>query len=133
MLLPGDEQVPIRCAYVDLQSEDGRVRLDKFVIDTEDTVFLADGTVDLGTETLALTFEPHPKDASLLAASTAVEIGGTLAAPDIGVGGSLTAHAAAVAALAVVGTPVLALLPLVEVGGGERSPFCTGLDGALER
>ena len=132
LIVPGDESVPIRCGYVDLHSEAGAIRINEFVIDTTDTVFLADGGLDLSNETLDVTLEPHPKDPSLIANRTAVTIGGTLGAPEVGVGAALSARAAAAIALSQLAVPALALLPLIELGGGEDSPYCSGLEGALD-
>ena len=132
VLVPGEEQVPIRCAYVDLHTEAGLVTINDLILDTDDTVFIGKGTVNLDSEELGLTLEPHPKDPSMLAASTAVEVGGTFAKPEISVDGSLAARAAAMVLLSQVAAPALALLPLIELGGADDSPFCSEIDGALD-
>ncbi|MGQ7847097.1 AsmA family protein [Granulosicoccus sp. 3-233] len=127
-----DELTDIRCAYADLHTREGLMSVQTFVIDTDDTVFLADGTVDFNDESLDLTIEPHPKDVSLLAAQTAVEIGGTLTDPAILPGKSLPLRVAASAILASVAGPAAALLPFLESGSGEGSPYCSGLASSLD-
>lgn len=131
-LMPGEQTLPIRCAYLDLQAESGRVEIDKLIVDTADTVFLGDGTVDLGSERLALTFEPHRKHPTLLSAGTAVGIDGSFAAPEVDVGRSLLERAAVVLLLSETADPALALLPLIEIGGATDPPFCSKLAGALD-
>ncbi len=131
-IVPGKENVEILCAYIDMHSEDGAMNLKEFVIDTTDTVMLARGGVNLKNEVLDLIVEPHPKDASLISASTAVRIDGSFASPDVSVDGSLLARAAAVAILSQVAAPALALLPLLEPRSGNDSPFCSGLEGVLD-
>ena len=128
---PREKEFGLRCAYASLLSDAGVVTVDELVVDSADTVFLARGAVDLGAETWDLALEPHPKDPSLLSANTGVAIGGTFASPAIEVGAELSARAAAAAALAVVATPAAALLPFIELGGGEDSGFCD-LEGALD-
>ncbi len=131
LLEPAEDVFELRCAYASMSARDGIVSVDDFVIDSSDTVFLARGSVDLGAETLDLLLEPHPKDPSLLAASTSVTLGGTFAELEIGVGEELPLRAAAAAALAAVATPAAALLPFIELGGAEDSGFCE-LEGALD-
>ena len=121
----------MRCAYASLFVEDGVVSIDELVIDSQDTVFLADGTVDLGAETFDVSLEPHPKDPSILASSTSVALGGRFAAPEVEVGPELPARVAAAAVLAAVAAPAAALLPFVETGGADDSQYCR-LEGALD-
>ena len=128
---PDKTLTDIRCAYVDMHSDSGVLDIAKLAIDTEDTVFLADGNVDLNDETLDITVEPHPKDLSVLAARTAVQVGGTLSDPSILPGRSLPLRAAAAAALGALGTPILAVLPFIEAGTGEDSEYCSGLITSL--
>ncbi|ASJ73751.1 AsmA family protein [Granulosicoccus antarcticus] len=127
-----DANTDIRCAYADLHSREGLLTLQTFVIDTDDTVFLADGTVDFNNEALDLTIEPHPKDVSLLASQTSLKVGGTMADPSILPGKALPLRAAAAAILATAATPAAALLPFIEAGTGQSSPYCSGLASSLD-
>ncbi len=127
-----NELTEIRCAYADLHSAEGLMTIQTFVMDTDDTAFLADGTIDFKDEALNLTIEPHPKDASLLAAQTSVKIGGTLMDPSILPGQTLPLRVAASAILASVAGPAAALLPFLESGSGDSSPYCSGLASSLD-
>lgn len=128
---PEKSLTEIRCAYLDMHTTSGVMDISTLVIDTDDTVFLADGSVDLNDETLDLKLEPHPKDLSILAARTAIDIEGTLSDPSITPGKALALRSAAAAALSVLGTPVLGLLPFIEAGTAEDSNYCSGLVGSL--
>jgi len=131
LLNPGDEAFSLRCAYVSLLADTGLVSLEEFVIDSTDTVLLGRGTVGLGAETFDLVLESLPKDPSLLSANTGVSIGGTFVSPEIEIGSELPVRAAAAGALALAAGPAAALLPFIEIGGGEDSGFCE-LEGALD-
>lgn len=132
LLDPDKTRTDIRCAYMDLQAADGTLALERFVLDTDDTVFLGDGTVDLADESLDLTFEPHPKDVSILAAETALHVEGSFTSPAVLPGRELYARAAAAAVLASVATPAAALLPFLDSGDAQDSVYCTGLVSSLD-
>ena len=131
LINPEKPLTEIRCAYVDMHAKNGLLDIANLVIDTEDTVFLADGSVDLNDESLDVTVEPHPKDLSVLAARTAVDLGGTLGAPSVIPGRSLPLRAATAAVLGALGTPILAIIPFIEAGTGEDSTYCQGLVSSL--
>ena len=127
-LLGGDEKFPIKCAYADLQSKDGLVRIPTLVVDTTDTLFFADGSINLKDETLNVELRPEPKDWSPISLRGPLHIEGTLANIQLRPGSSVLARGAA-AALAAAVAPLSALLPLLETGSAddEGSPLCGGL------
>ncbi len=129
---PEQSRTNINCAYLDLQSANGVSDIATLVLDTNDAVFLADGSIDLNDETVDIIVEPHPKDASILAAQTAVHIGGTLSDFSVRPGQTLYARAAAAAILATVASPAAALLPFIEAGTGSDSAYCDGMITALD-
>ena len=131
LLDPDKALTEVRCAYLDMHAASGVVNIANLVIDADDTVFLADGSVDLNDESLDVTIEPHPKDLSVLAARTAVQLGGSFSEPSLTTGRSLPARAVAAAALAALGTPILAVIPFIEAGTGEDSTYCSGLIDSL--
>lgn len=94
----------------------GIARSDSLLFDTSNMTLSGRGTVNLATERLDMTLLPSPKVPSLLSLATAVDVGGTLAAP------SMTPNAASVAKTvvgAVAGAalgPVGLLVPLVNIG-----------------
>jgi len=132
LLDPGKQLTEINCGYVDLQTADGSTDIATFVLDTADTVFLADGRFDLAEESFDIAFEPHPRDPSLLEINAGVRVSGTVDDFSVVPGIELGARAAAAAALAAVAAPAAALLAFVDTGGAQDSPYCDGLDGALE-
>ncbi len=124
----GGGTVPIDCAYVDLKTRDGVVRIDTLAVDTADTSFTGTGTANFDNERLDITLFSHPKDVSALAAGTPLHLGGTFSNPEPGLQtGDLTMQIASSAILAAVATPVAALLPLLDLGTGNEVAYCEGL------
>jgi uncharacterized protein involved in outer membrane biogenesis len=120
--------VPIDCAYADLQSRSGVLEVKTFLLDTEDTLFLADGTINLDRERLNLVLRSYPKDIGGPAAPSPLYIGGSFKDPNLKLDTeSLVARGAAAVALSVLAAPIAALLPLLDSEEGEDSPYCSGL------
>jgi uncharacterized protein involved in outer membrane biogenesis len=114
-------QVGLRCAAGALKVKDGVAEPETFVIDTTDTLIEVKGNVNLGSEKLDLVTRPEPKDVSLFALRTPIEIEGTLKDPKIRPkAGPLVARVAAAGALAAIAPP-LAALAFVETGPGKDS------------
>lgn len=128
-----EDTTEISCAYADLHTRAGILTVETMVADTRDSVFLANGNVNLKTEALNLVFEPHPKDLSLLAAQTSFNINGTMKSPEVSSGDKLIQRAAAAAILAAIATPVAALIPFIEPGDGQDNPYCDGLVSSLKQ
>jgi AsmA family protein len=122
LLLTGEEEaqsemVPIRCFVGDFKVQGGVMRSDALVLDTTDSTITGKGQIDLGAETLSLEFVAHPKDASVLTASTPVRIAGTFKKPEVDpVSEELRDKSLAALALGVI-LPVLgAVFPFMEQG-----------------
>ena len=116
-----DKPVPLRCAIADLHIDQGLAKTELFVIDTQDTVFIGDGRIDMAKEHLDITIHPRPKDQSILALRSPLHIEGSFKEPSAGVKpGPLAAKSAAAVALGLV-NPLLAIVPLIETGPGENS------------
>lgn len=130
--LGGQESIPINCAYADMQARSGVVHLNDVIIDSTDTLFTASGTINLRTEALDIELTPKPKDVSLIAARSQLQIGGTLGDPDVKPGPATLVKGAAAAALAAVAGPAAALVPLVETGGGKDNVACRSFTDAVE-
>jgi hypothetical protein len=96
------------------------MRAEALVLDTADSTITGKGQIDLGAEAMDLEFVAHPKDASVLTASTPVRIEGTLKEPAVDVvSEELQEKSLAALALGVV-LPVLgAVLPFIEQGETE--------------
>jgi hypothetical protein len=92
------------------------------VLDTTDSTITGRGQIDLGKEALSLELLAHPKDVSVLTASTPVHIEGTLKHPKVSVTSEqLTAKSLAALALGVIMPVVGAVLPFIETGKTKGS------------
>ncbi len=121
------QQIKVSCGYTSMHFSSGVGELEHFIVDTDDTLFSAAGTVDLNNEKLDLTFKPIPHDASLLTATTPINIKGTLANPKIRPGKMLYARIAAAAVLVSLTGPAAAIIPFIGIGDGEESSSCMDL------
>jgi uncharacterized protein involved in outer membrane biogenesis len=113
----GDRQIPLRCFVADFGVERGQMTPRVFVLDTTDTTVTAEGTISLTDELLGLKVKAHPKDASLFAARTPINIGGAFSRPTISLdAGALAARGAGAVALGIVLTPLASILAFIEPG-----------------
>jgi uncharacterized protein involved in outer membrane biogenesis len=121
LLTRGDQPVPLRCAIADFDLNNGEAKSKLAVVDTEDTMFIVQGTVNLGEEALALKVTPQPKDQSLPVVRTPLNVSGHFIDPSVRPEAApLLARGAAAVALGLV-NPLLALIPLIETGPGKDS------------
>lgn len=119
--LTGDRRIKLRCAVADFEVKHGTMQASALVFDTQITTLIGTGTIDLGRETLNLTFNQKTKATSPLALRSPIYIRGSFAQPKVGVDqGRLTLRAAGALALGLV-NPLLALIPLVDAGPGQDS------------
>ncbi|SEM99520.1 AsmA family protein [Nitrosomonas marina] len=127
----GDQtETDINCAFIDLPTENGLMKMETLVVDTKDTVFLGKGTIDLSDETLDLVIDPNPKDLSLFSARAPLHIGGRFSSPDFVPGSSAILRGAASLAL-LPSAPIASLISLLDEEGGEENVHCTGLVEAI--
>lgn len=119
-LFRGDQNVGLRCAVADFAVKDGMMEAKTFVFDTTDTVIYGQGGMSLAEETLAVKLVPEPKDVSILSLRSPIHIEGTLKHPKVRPDKALFLRAGAAVGLAFV-NPLAALIPLIELGGGEDS------------
>ena len=109
--------VPMQCAITRFDVQDGLMRVQALVLETSDSTITGKGQVDLGEEAMALELLAHPKDASMLTASTPVRIEGTFKEPKIDlISEELKAKSLAALALGVILPVVGAILPFFEPG-----------------
>lgn len=130
LLLTEDPQDPefteLNCAVARFAVEDGLARAAPVVFDSQDSLIVLDGTVNLDDESLDLTVETDAKDVSWGSLLGDPVIRGTLRNPAIGVDAGETALQAGAAALLGSLTGGLAALPFVELGDG-RDADCEAL------
>ena len=123
----GTEAVQIDCSYADLHAKDGVMTLEKFIVDTVDTLFSISGSIHFGEETLDLLIHPHPKDISIFAARSPLHITGSFENPEAFPDRSaLAVRGAAALGLGLVAGPA-AILPLIETGTADEPAVCQGM------
>jgi len=124
--LKGDQPVDIRCGIADFGVKDGLMRTNAFVFDTQVVDVQGDGTVNLKSEGLDLTLDPHPKDKSIASLNSPLYIRGTFGAPKFSPDWKkLTAKGAGALVMGIL-NPLLAVLPLLQEGKDKESP-CAAL------
>lgn len=121
--LEGDKSnVDIRCAIGDFAVKDGLMTTNAFVLDTQVVNVEGTGTVNLKSEQMDLTLNPHPKDRSVASLNSPLYIKGTFGepkvAPDWKKMGVRGVGAVAMGLL----SPFLAVLPLMQEGKDKDSP-----------
>lgn len=117
----GDRLIKLRCAVADFDVKNGTMDTQALVFDTEVTTILGTGTIDLAQEKLDLTLNQKTKKTSLLAVRSPIRVRGTFAQPDVSVDrGVVAARTIGAVALGMV-NPLLALIPLIDLGPGGDS------------
>lgn len=81
-----DERVPIRCGAGRIALNNGQATLDRFIVDTTDSVIYFRGTANLKTQDINMEIEADAKDFSLLDIDAPVELKGKIRKPDISIG-----------------------------------------------
>jgi uncharacterized protein involved in outer membrane biogenesis len=122
IVLAGDKPVPVNCMVAELKSNDGKAKVDSFVLDTKKQLVKGSGDADFSAEKLDLKLDVHPKDISLVSLRGPIDIRGTFKKPAVRPEvAEPSLRTAAAIALGFV-TPPLALLPLVEIGTADDAP-----------
>jgi AsmA protein len=117
-----NKPVEIRCAIGDFAVKDGLMTTNAFVFDTQVVNVEGTGSVNLKSEQMDLTLNPHPKDRSVASLNSPLYIKGTFGepkvAPDWKKMGVRGVGAVAMGLL----SPFLAVLPLMQEGKDKDSP-----------
>lgn len=117
----GDRQVKLNCAAQDFALEKGVMRARVFVVDTTDAEIYVSGNINLAQEQLGLTIYPESKGVRLISLRSPLYVNGSFKKPAVGVDKAMLAAKAGSAVALGLLAPVTALIPLVNVGPGERS------------
>ncbi|MDO8969466.1 MAG: hypothetical protein Q7U74_02190, partial [Saprospiraceae bacterium] len=117
----GDDALPVQCAVVDLQADNGLFTPRAMVLDTTDSTVWVEGSLSLATETLNLRAMSLPKDFSPLTLRTPVNITGQFSDPEVSLEKKpLGLKLAASVVLAIV-NPLAAVIPLLDSGDTKEA------------
>jgi len=76
VLVRGDKPIPIRCALLDLQGENGQMGVQTLVFDTANSVISGEGKIDLRDEKVNMVVIPEPKNFSPLSLRSFIRVTG---------------------------------------------------------
>jgi uncharacterized protein involved in outer membrane biogenesis len=120
--MKGDDTVDIRCAIADFSAKDGMMTTNAFVFDTQVVNVEGTGSVNLKSEEMDVTLNPHPKDRSIVSLNSPLYIRGTFSAPKVAPDWKrMSARGAGALAMGIL-SPFLAVLPLMQEGKDKDSP-----------
>lgn len=120
----------IRCGLAAFTVTDGIARTDPVIFDTGRAVYTMKGQFSFKDESVDLALRGKSKEFSLFSGQSPIGIGGYFAAPAIHpVSKELLARAGSSILLGIVGTPIAAILPFVNLGTTKNSN-CAAVEGA---
>jgi AsmA family protein len=130
----GDKQVRLNCAISDFNVENGVMHARAFVVDTDNATIHVNGNVNLAKEALDLAIHPESKGLRLISLRSPLYVTGPFKQPKVNVDkGILALKAGSALALGVLAPVAAAMIPLVNVGPGEKSDCGTLLAQANTR
>jgi uncharacterized protein involved in outer membrane biogenesis len=119
---PAQEDTRMNCAVSRFEIAKGKAVSRAFLFDTTRMTVTGDGTVDLGSEAVAFTLSPRPKDRSLLSLATDLKVAGTIAKPTVAPDALGVAKNVAQIAGGVALGPLGLLVPLATTGNDDKNP-----------
>ncbi|MEN3745905.1 AsmA family protein [Sphingomonas sp. HF-S3] len=128
------EPVQINCGLIAFTVRNGIGAADPILIDTQGNVVTGRGGFSFRNESLDLAIEADSKKFSIFSGQSPVGIGGWFAAPRINpISGELVARAGAGLGLAMVASPLAAIIAFVDVGDARAADCGPVLSGASAR
>ncbi len=110
----------IQCLVTDFVLQRGVAQARTAILDTDENRVVATGSVNLGSEQLAIVLNTDAKHFSIGTLPAPINVTGTLGAPSVAPDAKeLGARAGAAIGLGIVLTPLAALLPTIQLGTGE--------------
>lgn len=117
----GDHPTPINCFVSRFDIKGGVATATTFLFDTGQDIVTGKGNINFADETPFLKLSPYNKNLTTISLRTPVDIQGTFAKPDYHLEtGNLIARLGAAIGLGVLFPPA-ALVPLIDVGLGDRN------------
>ncbi|QYF93830.1 AsmA family protein [Massilia sp. PAMC28688] len=129
----GDKQVKLNCMATDFGVRDGVMQTRVFVVDTEEALITADGTINLATEQINMTLRPRTKGLRIVSLRAPLYVRGPFKQPDVSVDKGVLAMKAGGAIALGLAAPLAALLPLINAGPGKDSDCARLLAMASEK
>lgn len=114
LVIGEDARVRIRCGRVDVEVKEGTMNFKQAIVDTTDSLLIAQGDLDLGEKAFRLQIEARAKDFSLIDAAAPVRISGSFTDPSVAIGG-------------------VDFLPFFEMGEQENLNCDAVVDGTIEQ
>lgn len=130
----GSGPTEIECAFTQLDATDGVAKVERFLIATEDIDLTAGGKVDFGEERFHIALRGYPRTPTVGASDAPVQLEGKFADAEVSVISDELLARGAVAALAALVAPPLAIVPFIHPGtGDEKEDTCTVLEREAKR
>lgn len=131
------EPVQINCGLIAFTVRNGVAAADPILIDTKKNVMIGRGGFSFRNERLDIAFRADSKKISLFSGQSPIGINGYFAKPGMAVvSPELMARGGAALGLAVVGTPLAAVLAFADVGdakGAACGPILSGANAVAQR
>ncbi|QYE36130.1 AsmA family protein [Polymorphobacter sp. PAMC 29334] len=120
----------IRCGLAAFTVTNGISRADPVIFDTGRAVYRMNGQFSFKDEAIDLSLRGRSKELSLFSGQSPIGVGGWFAAPKINpISKELLTRGGASVLLGIVGTPIAAILPFVDLGTAKNSN-CAAVEGA---
>ena len=117
----GDKQIKLNCMASDFAVTNGLMQTRVFVVDTEEAVINASGTINLAKEQMDLTVKPETKGLRIFSLRAPLYVRGNFNQPHVSVDKGVLALKAGGAIALGLAAPVAALIPLINAGPGMDS------------
>ena len=117
----GDKQVKLNCMASDFAVTNGLMQTRVFVVDTEEALINANGTINLANEQMDLRLKPETKGLRIISLRAPLYVRGSFSKPDVSVDKGVLALKAGGAIALGLAAPVAALIPLINAGPGMDS------------
>jgi uncharacterized protein involved in outer membrane biogenesis len=117
LLAKSERQTTVHCGVASFRAEDGTLKAQSLVLDTDAVLITGDGSVHLDSEAVDLVLQGYPKGLRLVRLRAPVLVRGPLAHPSAGIQmGKAAAQTAEAVALGVLLTPLASVLAFVDPG-----------------